>query len=230
MNNRILSSWLVSSGQVSMSRITNSMIPEVFIDLSVLWNAWFFSTDMYIHLSANYESPSWISGDHPSRVTCSDLSQGHPNWWFSRWVSNPENLGGGFKYFFILTLIWGRFPFWIFFQKGWNHQLGMPLIQTIWTPESLLVSCLFFHRPDDPPTWSLYQTVSFSKIFSSWTTAEFAGSISLQVKSLSFHEKMLTMMSSCGLLAKKAPGIRSCRSLNNSKPSVPSKPVVFSCL
>ena len=67
MNNRILSSWLVSSGQVSMSRITNSMIPEVFIDLSVLWNAWFFSTDMYIHLSANYESPSWISGDHPSR-------------------------------------------------------------------------------------------------------------------------------------------------------------------
>ena len=32
-------------------------------------------------------------------------------------------LDGGFKYVFIFTPIWGRFPFWpIFFQRGWNHQ------------------------------------------------------------------------------------------------------------
>ena len=34
--------------------------------------------------------------------------------------------GGGFKYFFIFTLTWGRFPFWrAYFSTGlvWNHQL-----------------------------------------------------------------------------------------------------------
>ena len=34
------------------------------------------------------------------------------------------NLGGGFKYFFMFTLIWGRFPIWrAYFSDGWfSHQ------------------------------------------------------------------------------------------------------------
>ena len=34
--------------------------------------------------------------------------------YFSRWW---------FQIFFIFTAIWGRFPFWLIFQMGWNHQL-----------------------------------------------------------------------------------------------------------
>ena len=36
-----------------------------------------------------------------------------------------EILGVGFKYVFIFTHIWGRFPFWLIFFNGvdWNHQL-----------------------------------------------------------------------------------------------------------
>ena len=35
-------------------------------------------------------------------------------------VKNPWNmfLGGGFKYFFMFTPIWARFPFWLIFFKG----------------------------------------------------------------------------------------------------------------
>jgi len=43
-----------------------------------------------------------------------------------------DHLGGGFKYFFIFTPIWGRFPFLlIFFKWGWfNHQLAMDAMES----------------------------------------------------------------------------------------------------
>ena len=45
---------------------------------------------------------------------------------FSTKTLEKERITGWwFQIFFIFTLIWGRFPFWLYniFQMGWNHQL-----------------------------------------------------------------------------------------------------------
>ena len=36
-------------------------------------------------------------------------------------------LGGGFKYIFMFTPTWGRFPFWLIdiIQGDWNYQLAL---------------------------------------------------------------------------------------------------------
>ena len=44
-----------------------------------------------------------------------------------RWLTSVGDLGGSFKYFFIFTPTWGRFPSSThIFERGWfNHQPGM---------------------------------------------------------------------------------------------------------
>ena len=63
------------------------------------------------------------SGDGLSRVPCGG------NWIDSISANSGWGilyLGGGFKYFLILTCTRENDPIWqIFFLMGWNHQLGM---------------------------------------------------------------------------------------------------------
>ena len=186
VKNRILSSWLVSSGQVSMSRIANSMVPDVFIDLSVLWGASIFSVQICIYTQA----PTM---NHLDKWRSS--KQGY------LWRPQPRSPQ-------LVVESVREFP-----QRR-------SLIQTIWTPESLLVSCLCFHQFAEREIHELGHFIRLSALACVFLHGHGGGSWICRKylftgKTFVFM-KNPTMMS-CGLLARSSY-ICSCRSLNNSKP------------
>ena len=75
---------------------------------------------LLVHRSAVYIAQRW-----PQRVMESPLLESFQldhdckgaNDVMTKFVE-LDQLGGGFKFFFIFTPIWGRFPFWLIFFKG----------------------------------------------------------------------------------------------------------------
>ena len=55
-------------------------------------------------------------------------------------VLKINNLGGGFKYLFMFTPIWGRFPFWLIFFNGVETTNQI----TLWKPETRNLDLLIY--------------------------------------------------------------------------------------
>ena len=96
----------------------------------------------------------WIGSTKPPRIPVVNEGLG----WTSptKYVINLHLLGGGFKYFFIFTPIWGRCPIWrSYFSDGWfNHQLDLWCFQNMGvsknrgtTKSSILIGFSIINHP-----------------------------------------------------------------------------------